>query len=244
MKVRPDTPVGRLALGIAGWALRVLLTVLSWTWRIRIVEGARHLDAVVARSEPVILSFWHNRSVMAVPFLKDRLHRAGRPVSLLASASRDGELVTRAVAPWGLHVVRGSATRGGREALWGVYRALRRLGASPVVIPDGPHGPPYVYKVGVLHLARLSAAPILPMAFASDRYWTIRSWDRLMVPRPFARISVGLAAPQRIPRDLDDVEIETERVGQEQLLTGITAEVESAAGEPGSLPLPDVTGSR
>lgn len=240
MKVRPDTGVGRLVMGFAGWALRLILAVLSSTWRIRIVEGAHHLDAVVAGSEAVILSFWHNRAVMAMPVLKDRLHRAGRPVSLLASASRDGELVSRAVAPWGVHVVRGSATRRGREALWGVYRALKRLGASPVVIPDGPHGPPYVYKVGLLHVARLSGAPILPLAFACDRYWTVRSWDRLMVPRPFARISVGLAALQRIPEKLDDAELEAERIRQEALLTAITAHVEAEAGAPGSLPLPGV----
>lgn len=238
MRLRPDTRAGRLALGAAGWLLRRAIGVLSRTWRVRIVDGAGHLEAVLAAPEPVILTFWHNRAVMATPFLKARLHDAGRAVAVLASASRDGELAARTLRPWGVHVVRGSATRGGREALWGTYRALRRLGASPVVIPDGPQGPAYVYKAGVLHLARLSRAPILPLAFACDRYWSIGSWDRLMVPRPFARVFVALAPLQDIPRDLDDAELESARVLQETLLNEASRAAERAAGTPASLAPP------
>ncbi len=244
MRLRHDTRTGRLALGVAGWILRRIIGLLARTWRTSVVHGAEHLEALRARPEPVILTFWHNRAVMAAPFLKSRLHDSGQTVAVLASASRDGELATRTLQGWGVHVVRGSATRGGREALWGTYRAIRKMGASPVVIPDGPRGPAYVYKAGVLHLARLSRASLLPLAFACDRFWTVGSWDRLMVPHPFARVFVGIAPPQPVPRELDDADLEAARLLQERLLVDLSRAVELAAATPGSLPLPPATESR
>lgn len=239
MALRHDTPVGRLVLSAAGWLLRAAFATLGRTWRVEFVEGAAHLPSLHGDG-PVILTFWHNRIVLAVRPLLGRLHRRGMPVTVLASGSREGELVARTVGGWGVPAVRGSATRGGRQALWGTYRALKRSRSSPVVVPDGPTGPAYRYKAGVLHLARLSGAPILPLGLAASAYWTVGSWDRLMIPRPFARIAVAVGEPRGVPRSLEDAALEAERRRREDELNRLTAAAERAAGTPGppDRPLP------
>lgn len=240
MRIRHDTRFGGALMTGASWLLRGVVGAIGRTWRVELVEGRERLDALLDRGEPVILTFWHNRSVLALPLLLHHLHRRGFDVTVLASGSRDGELVARTVRGWGVHVVRGSATRGGREALWGTFRAIRRRGSSPVVVPDGPTGPPYVYKVGVLHLARLSGSAVLPLGLAANRYWTVGSWDRLMVPLPFARIAVVVGEPRTVARGIQGDALERERLDREAALNRLTGLAEGAAGSPGPAerPLP------
>ena len=116
MKVNPDSRFGRLTLSLAGHLARWLLLGLSATLRARVVEGAERLEQVRAAGSPVILSFWHDRSFLSAAFLYRALHLRGLHITLLASQSRDGEMVTRMVKAWGIDTVRGSATRGGRAA--------------------------------------------------------------------------------------------------------------------------------
>ncbi len=239
MRIRHDSWTGRVVWSLAGWVIRRVISGFGRTWRITVVEGDAHVEALARRGEPVIVVVWHNRIFMSVPFLKNRLHEKGLRIAVLTSASRDGELVARTLRPWGVHAVRGSSTRGGVEAVRGTLSTLADLGASPVVVPDGPQGPPYAYKAGVVHLARLSGAPLVAMGFAADRYWTVGSWDRLMIPRPFARVSVVVGSPRRVPRVLSEDEAEAERVDQESLLNHVNRVAERSVGAPGSLPLPE-----
>lgn len=241
MKIRPDTRTGRVLLALAGLLIRSLTTALGWTWRYRFAgESAERLRALQSGHDPLVLALWHNRLTIAAPFLRDSVHRAGLPVSLLISASGDGELLARVVKGWDVDVVRGSANRGGARALLGAYRALERRGTSPVVVPDGPTGPVYRYKPGALHLARLSGRPIQYVGLAADRYWTVRSWDRLMIPRPFARVGVALPPPRPVPRELDGPALEDERRLHEGLLNRATLDAEQAVGAtpPPEVPVP------
>ncbi len=240
MRPGDDTTGGRVLLALASGLIRAYVDTVGRTWRTEVVEGGEVLRNVLARKEPVIFTVWHNRAVMAVSVLLRSVYRKGHVVSVMASGSRDGEIVSRAIEGWGVEVVRGSATRGGREALWGAYRTIRRSGASPVVVPDGPTGPVYRYKTGVLHLARLSRVPVVPIGLAASRYRTIKSWDRLMIPRAFCRIGVAIGEPRLVPRSLDADAVEDERLRQEAVLNGLTAQAEAAVGShpPPDLPTP------
>jgi len=115
---------------------------------------------------------------------------------------------------------------------------VRRLKASPIVIPDGPGGPPYEFKEGVIHLARLAEVPIVAMGFAADRYWTVGSWDRLMIPRPFARVSIVIRPPEAVPASLSEGQADTVRSKQERALNEATRAAERSAGMEGSIALP------
>lgn len=228
IKVDPNSRFGRLALGLAGRLLRLLILAIGGTCRLEIVAGADVLARLRAEKQPVILSFWHNRIVLAVHFLYRRLHQAGLPLTLLTSQSRDGELVTQVVKSWGIEAVRGSATRGGLQGLRAVHRAITRQNLSPVMVPDGPTGPLYHFKVGVAVLAQTTGAPILPIGFAARSTWTLRSWDRLQVPRPFTRLAVAIGEPRTLPPRLADDALERERATLEETLNQLTRRAEAA----------------
>lgn len=180
---------GRTALAttLLGW----LVETLGRTWRIEVAEGREHLDALSAGGPPAILAFWHDRVIPGAYFTGACMaRRRGVDVTALTSRSGDGELVARIMQRWGARIVRGSSSAGGREAMWALRTLVRRHGSSPILVPDGPRGPARRLKRGILVLARISGAPVLAMGLASDRHWRLDSWDRMSVPKPFARVRV------------------------------------------------------
>ncbi|HSL50755.1 MAG TPA: lysophospholipid acyltransferase family protein [Candidatus Deferrimicrobiaceae bacterium] len=169
----------------------IALRALGATLRVRREEAA--VAPLWAARAPVIYAVWHDR-LLLLPYLYG--HRGSR---VLASRSRDGELVARWIRRFGLEPVRGSSTRGGGEALRLLTRALRS-GHEVVVVPDGPKGPREVLKPGVIALARLTGAPIVPMALGASREWRLRSWDEFRIPKPFARCVMRFGEPIYVAR--------------------------------------------
>ncbi len=169
----------------------IALRALGATLRVRRHEAA--VAPLWAARAPVIYAVWHDR-LLLLPYLYG--HRGSR---VLASRSRDGELVARWIRRFGLEPVRGSSTRGGGEALRLLTRALRS-GHEVVVVPDGPKGPREVLKPGVIALARLTGAPIVPMALGASREWRLRSWDEFRIPKPFARCVMRFGEPIYVAR--------------------------------------------
>jgi len=216
MKVPPALA---LALGpaVGAGALRALVATL----RVRREEGA--VAALWAARAPVIYAVWHGR-VLLLPRLYG--HRACR---VLTSRSRDGELVARWMSRFGLVPVRGSSSNRGGDALRRLARALRE-GREVVVVPDGPTGPREVLKAGVITLARLSGAPIVPMAVGASRAWRLRSWDEFRVPKPFGRCVVRFGEPIRVPADADRAALEAARKDVEAALRGVTWQADAEAG--------------
>jgi lysophospholipid acyltransferase (LPLAT)-like uncharacterized protein len=204
-----------LAPPIAAAAVRVL----GATLRVRAC-GIEPLVPMWRSGQPLIYAVWHGRILM-VPWMSARLQRTrgARRVRVLASRSRDGELVARYVRRFGLGVVRGSSSRGGAAALRALARALR-AGEDVAVVPDGPRGPRCRVQPGVVMLAATTGAPIIPMAFAARPARRLRSWDQLLVPAPFARCAVAFGAAATVARDADR---EQARANVERALNEITA---------------------
>lgn len=179
---------------MSGFQARLLhfaVRALAATWRIE-VAGAEHVTSARIAGGRVIYALWH---AAMVPLLW--LHR-GERVTLLVSGHGDGGLLAAAAAPWGYRVVRGSSTRGGAAAY---RRVLTTLAGeeSVAVTPDGPRGPARIAKAGVVAAAQHSGVPIVPVAMHATRSWCARSWDRLAVPLPFARVRVVYGRPRTIP---------------------------------------------
>jgi lysophospholipid acyltransferase (LPLAT)-like uncharacterized protein len=195
------------------------LSALVRTLRVRFV-GQEDLFSRWARGEKVIVAFWHNRLLM-MP-----LAAAGQPVCILVSLHRDGEIATRALSRWGIHVVRGSATRG---AVAGFKHLLAeyRNGYNLAVIPDGPRGPRHVAKPGVIHLARATGAPIFPATFAASRAARLRSWDRLVIPLPFTRVAIAFGQPLHVDRHAAEGRLEECRCTLEARLEELERAAES-----------------
>ncbi|MEM1179314.1 MAG: lysophospholipid acyltransferase family protein [Acidobacteriota bacterium] len=228
MKLDPNSRLGSAVLSLAGHLVRLLLLGIGATLRLEIIGGQERLRVLQETPEPVILSFWHERTFISAHFLYHQLHRRGFDITLLASLSRDGEMVTRMVRTWGIETVRGSASRGGRKALRAIHRAITRRGSSPIMIPDGPRGPAHAFKVGVAVLAQTTSAPILPLGFAAQKCWRLRSWDRLIVPKPFSRVAVVVGEPQKVDASLNSEELDATRIHLEEVLNDVTARAERA----------------
>ena len=137
-------------------------------------------ESCLARGERVICAFWHGRLLM-MPFAYP-----GQRVVILISQHRDGEYISRIARALGFQVIRGSATRGGVRALRQIIRALKE-GLNLVITPDGPKGPRAKVKSGVIEIARLTGAPIVPVSFSAVRRRFLKSWDGFLLPLPFSR---------------------------------------------------------
>lgn len=205
---------------VAPLLISMALRVLALTVRIRYV-GAEDLFARWARGEQVILAFWHNR-VLMMP-----IAGRGQRLCIMNSQSRDGEIATRALARWGIRSVRGSATRGGAGGFLQLVRAFRD-GYHLAVVPDGPRGPRYVAKPGVIHLARATGAVIVPVTYAAARQRRLGTWDGLVVPLPFARVEFRVAEALAVPRDATEEQVEALRSELEVRLNAITLAADQA----------------
>jgi lysophospholipid acyltransferase (LPLAT)-like uncharacterized protein len=214
-------PWSRFLIAVAPPLIAAALRLLYATVRIEYVNADTLLGRW-ARGERTIVTFWHNR-VLLMP----RAY-TGRQMCIMNSLSRDGEIATRALARLGIDSVRGSASRGGATGFLQLVHAFRR-GSDLAVVPDGPRGPRYVAKVGVIHLARLTGAPLFPATYAVTRFRQLGSWDRLIVPLPFARAAVVVGEPLEVARDADATEVERLRLELESRLNRITEDAERRA---------------
>lgn len=179
-----------------------LARLLGATLRLR-AEGVDVLTPHWAASRPLIYCVWHGRMLM-VPWVNARLRRThgARAVSVLASRSRDGGIVGAYVSRFGLDVVRGSSSRGGAAALRALVAAVQ-AGRDVALVPDGPRGPRAQLGPGIVALAALTGAPVVPLGFAARPAWRLATWDEFMVPAPFARAALVIGAPTTIGRDAD-----------------------------------------
>lgn len=187
----------RLLATVAGILLNAYGEVFRLTSRIRIQAHPEVERLVQEQGVAVIYALWH-RHAFFVPFLRSY---TGRSVAVLLSTHRDAQIVAVAVRLQGFAVVSGSSTRGGLKA----YRLLRRLleqRQSVCITPDGPKGPAEQAKSGVIHLAQQSGCAIVPVSVFCSRAHRLRSWDRSVLPLPFARVVLQLGEPLHPPAGL------------------------------------------
>lgn len=182
-----------------------LVRLWSYTLRVR-REGFEAVEALAARDERFILSFWHRRLAMmymAYPFHRRDVAQ-GHGVAILASDSKDGERSTATWRWFGIHSVRGTASQDGAKALVRMIQAVRS-GYDFALTPDGPRGPAQVPKPGIVALAKKTGAWVVPITLAYDRAFTLHTWDRMVIPMPFATCTLRYGAPFQVAPDADEV---------------------------------------
>ena len=170
---------------------------LLWkTCKIRRVIGHEHMQALLSSGKPFIPCYWHQDQLFCVRYLLNSAAEApDLKLGYLISPSADGDIATGLFGNRGVEIIRGSATRGGAQALREIYMVIKKQGVSPIVTPDGPRGPIFEFKPGVAMLAQLSGAPLLPISYHASHFWSLRSWDRFKVPKPFANIVMAVGEP-------------------------------------------------
>jgi len=193
----------------------LLIKLLMLTCRVIRVEGQDRERAAISRSGGgAVYATWHQR----MPY---HFHYFGsRHVTVMISQSRDGEYVARVAAWLGFKNVRGSSTRGGSKAMRELVKRIRE-GEIGGMLADGPLGPARVAKMGSVAIARDAEVPLIPVLWGADRCWIFNSWDRYLVPKPFARVVIFYAEPIWIPQSAVEEELEGyRRLFEERLNQG------------------------
>ena len=210
----------RFTVWLGGWLAALLLRALGATWRVRLLAD----DDPVARGEPAVGALWHATLCPAAWHFRD----LGAVVPV--SRSRDGDRIVAVLDRLGYGPApRGSSSRGGAAALAGALRAAQE-GRFIGVLCDGPRGPARRCKPGVLAIARATGLPLYPVAIAARPALRVPSWDRSLVPLPFARVVVAYGTPRKIPREATREELEALRVDLERALEQLGARAEAALG--------------
>jgi lysophospholipid acyltransferase (LPLAT)-like uncharacterized protein len=187
------------------WSARLgssFIQAIARTWRIRVVNAEAYLGEKSA-GRPVVLVLWHGDML---PLL---FHHRNRGIAVLVSEHGDGEIIARILADFGFRLVRGSSSRGAARALIAVDRELK-AGVDVGITPDGPRGPRHSVAPGALLAAHRAGVRLLPLAATASACWQLGSWDRFMIPKPFARVTVAYG-------DATPVEAATSREAGEQV---------------------------
>ena len=230
---------GDTAQRLACWLMSLYLRLVRLTGRWQ-VQGDVQAKAMWREGKPFILCFWHGR-LMMMPFAWNPPWGAiggahGAPIHMLISDHRDGRLIARTVAHFGIGTVAGSDNRGPTSALRALLRILRS-GQWVGITPDSPPGPRMRAKPGVAALARLAGVPVIPATYSIARRRVLGSWDRLVVPMPFSRGVFLWGTPILVARDADDQALERVRLQIEDALIQLSAEADRLCGhqaiEPG-----------
>lgn len=199
---------------ITGWRARWLialgfrlLQIWARTLRYEIEDRSNLIGTPV--TENYIGSLWHNRLLLISYVLKRFMPH--RPGAGLISASRDGDLVADLTQRFGFDVVRGSSSRLGTSGLLELTNVLAS-GRDVLITPDGPRGPAYELGPGIVFLAQKSGAAVVPVSMEYSSCWRVKSWDRFVLPRPFAKVRVIFGPLHRVALTTTDAEFEAERL--------------------------------
>jgi lysophospholipid acyltransferase (LPLAT)-like uncharacterized protein len=210
----------RLLLPLIASAGALLVRLFCATVRYR--NSAEPGGPLDANERPMIWAFWHRCLIVAT-------HRfQNRDIAVLTSRSFDGEIISRIIEKFGYSAVRGSSRRGALGAVLGARRQLE-AGRAVAFTVDGPLGPLYEAKPGPVVLSRLTGVRIIAFHIAVERAWTLGTWDRMIVPKPFSRAFVHFSAPMLVPDAADEAQMESWRQELQRVLEHVRDVAESKA---------------
>jgi lysophospholipid acyltransferase (LPLAT)-like uncharacterized protein len=192
-----------------------LVAALGSTLRWR-TEGLEHLERILADGRQPIMAFWHGRILPATYYFRRR------GIVVITSENFDGEWIAGIIERFGYGTARGSTSRGARKALLQLTREMASGRAAGFTL-DGPRGPARVAQPGAVWLAKATGNPVLPFHLEASRHWTLASWDRTQIPKPFATVSLAMGEPFQVAAHTDAAGLEAARQSVETRLQALEA---------------------
>lgn len=177
------------------------------------VEGLNHLHFDDNGRRP-IMAFWHGRVLTATYYFR---HRG---IVVMISENFDGEWIGRIIERFGYGTSRGSTSRGGQRALVRLKREMEQ-GRPAGFAVDGPRGPARKVQPGVVWLAKLTGNPVVPFHMEASKFWSLGSWDRTQIPKPFSTVALAVGVPIDVPAEADEVDLEAKRLEVETALLSL-----------------------
>ncbi len=185
-----------------GHILWFIITSVCFTLRKRIVFANEDCKTILGDKQ-CIVALWHNRTFTPC-YVYRYVVRGKVPMCVFTSASKDGAMLATVAEDYNMRAARGSS---GRRGVAGFRDMMREVedGCCMCITPDGPKGPRYKCRPGIVRLASLSGLPVLPLSFQFSHYWRIsKAWDGFVIPKPFSRVTIYVNAALTVPRDLDE----------------------------------------
>jgi lysophospholipid acyltransferase (LPLAT)-like uncharacterized protein len=195
------------SIAVVGYRL-VALLASTLRWR---AEGLSHLDDVLRSGRQPIMAFWHGRILPATYYFRRR------GIVVITSENFDGEWIAGIIRRFGYGTARGSTSRGARKALRQLTRDMA-AGRPAAFTLDGPRGPAGVAQPGAVWLAKVTGNPVVPFHIETDRHWTLGSWDRTQIPKPFATAAIVIGEPIEVSSGADEEQIERARLTLQERL--------------------------
>lgn len=196
----------------------IVIIFISKTLHLKII-GAKPIIEGKESGKNYIFAFWHNQ-FFVMPYYYIKI--LGRyPISVLTSMSKDGEYISRLLHKFGFSTARGSSSYGGEVALRTLIHEIEK-GNDIAVTPDGPRGPRHIVQTGIITLASLTGCPIVPVGYTINKKKTLHTWDRFIIPCPFAKGQFTISSPIYVPRDISDSGKEEARQKLEKILLSIS----------------------
>lgn len=190
-----------------------VINLLGHTLRWR-VEGFQHFDAIQASGRQPVMAFWHGRILSATYYFRRR------GIVVITSENFDGEWIARIIERFGYGTARGSTSRGARKAMLQLVRDMEAGKAAGFTL-DGPRGPARVAQPGAIWLARTTGNPVMPFHLEASSYWSLGSWDRTQIPKPFSTVALVIGEPMQVPADASDADLEKGRLDLERRLQAL-----------------------
>ena len=192
------------------WLIRLIGKTVRWE-----IEGWEHWEAATQNGRIPIYTFWHDRVFLSTYFWRQR------EIVVMTSQSFDGEYIARFIQRFGYGASRGSSTRGGIGALVEMVR-LMKAGKPAAFTIDGPKGPRYIAKPGAGLLAKKTGNPLLPFSITPAKCWTINSWDKFQIPKPFSRALLTIAPPLFVDAKSDETAVNARQAELQAALDDLT----------------------
>lgn len=210
----------KLKLWLMGFLTKVVINVLCRLVRIRVI-GKEFYDNAKRSGEKIIFILWHGRIIIPI-----FVHR-NKGIRPLVSLSRDGEFTAMVLKGFGYEPIRGSSSKGGKEAFQKMKEALET--SEVAIIPDGPRGPGRFLKPGCLYLAQQTGAILLPISFSCKKRKFLKGWDKHLIFPPFTECVMIYGEPIKIEESLNSEKIESIRKDVERRLTELDEEADKLA---------------
>jgi lysophospholipid acyltransferase (LPLAT)-like uncharacterized protein len=192
----------RLYAGVLPPLLYTIVAILFNTLKIRSINEEK-IKELNRRGKRIVYAFWHGQSFFLIKYM------ARRNITIIASPSRDGKLGADVLKRFGYGIIYGSSSKSPIRAIIQSVQAMR-AGRDMAIAVDGPRGPLHQIKPGALFLAKKMNASIVPAVNSSFPALTFRSWDRFILPRPFARSVMVFGDPVLLSPDMSDETMQNE----------------------------------
>lgn len=181
----------RLPTPLAAWCIAKASSLLYASLRITDTNRAL-LEGYAVQGQSAIIAMWHDEMFCMSHACQ------GLPFVVLASMSKDADLISEIMRQKGIHTVRGSSSRGGSGALVSLIRHIEQEHRLVTIVADGPRGPRHQTKPGPVYLAHKTGMPLVPVRAIARNAWRLGSWDRFQIPKPFSRIELKVGEPYHI----------------------------------------------